>query len=60
MVPFLPFVFDKPVEQAVEWSFHQAFERIGGPDAVGHRPETGREALLQVESKKGAIKEKEL
>jgi hypothetical protein len=24
-VPFLPFLFDKPVEEAVEWTFHKAF-----------------------------------
>ena len=59
-VPFLPFIFDKPVEEAVEWSFHKAFETFGGPSAVAHRPETGREQLLQVESKKAALKDKEL
>ena len=59
-MPFLPFLFDKPVEEAVEWTFHKAFETFGGPQAVGHRPETGREHLLQVETKKAAAKEKEL
>lgn len=51
-------MFDKPVEEAVEWTFHKTFEAIGGPQAVGHRPETGRERLLQKESR--AAKEKEL
>ena len=35
-VPFLPILFDKPVEEATEWVFHQAFEKFGGPDAVRH------------------------
>jgi len=59
-VPFLPFIFDKPVEEAVEWTFHKAFETVGGPNAVGHRPATGREADLRVGARKGAAKEKEL
>lgn len=33
-MPFLPFIFDKPVEHAVEWTFHKGFELIGGPQAV--------------------------
>ena len=53
-------MFDKPVETVVEWSFHKAFETFGGPDAVGHSPETGREALLQRSGKRGVSKEKEL
>jgi fission process protein 1 len=53
-------VFDKPVETAVEWTFHKAFETFGGPNAVGHRPETGREQALQMESQTRASKEKEL
>ena len=53
-------MFDKPVETAVEWSFHKAFETFGGPDAVGHSPETGREAELQNDRKQGIAKEKEL
>ncbi|KAM0796102.1 mitochondrial 18 KDa protein-domain-containing protein [Usnea florida] len=59
-VPFLPFVFDKPVEEAVEWTFHKGFETFGGPDAVSHRPEKGRVTELVEESRKGAEKEKEL
>ena len=34
-VPALPFLFDKPVEQATEWVFHKGFEIVGGPAAVG-------------------------
>lgn len=59
-MPFLPFLFDKPVEEAVEWTFHKAFETLGGPEAVGHSPATGREHALQVEARKAAAKEKEL
>jgi len=46
-VPALPFLFDHPVETAVEWIFHKGFETIGGPDAVGTAPSTGREEKLQ-------------
>ena len=59
-VPFLPYAFDKPVEKAVEWSFHKAFELSGGPDAVAHKPEPGSVQDLVDQSKKGATKEKEL
>jgi mitochondrial fission process protein 1 len=46
-VPFLPYMFDKPVEQAVEWTFHTAFETLGGPEAVGRAPKIGREKELR-------------
>ncbi|KAL8731548.1 MAG: hypothetical protein Q9181_004269 [Wetmoreana brouardii] len=59
-VPFLPYMFDYPVETAVEWTFHKAFEKIGGPEAVAHTPQTGRSEVLQEQSRKGASKEKEL
>ncbi|KAL8867999.1 MAG: hypothetical protein Q9174_005284 [Haloplaca sp. 1 TL-2023] len=59
-VPLLPYMFDQPVETAVEWTFHKAFERIGGPEAVAHTPETGRSEILQEQTQKGATKEKEL
>lgn len=39
-VPALPYLFDHPVEQATEWVFHQGFELIGGPRAVGKDPTT--------------------
>ena len=58
-VPFLPFLFDKPVEHALEWSFHKTFETIGGPEAVRHNPETKIEKELQRTHQKAA-KEKEL
>jgi len=59
-VPALPFMFDEPVEHVVEWVFHKAFSTVGGDAAVHGRPETGRSALLQVEAKVGAVKDKEL
>ncbi|KAL9001516.1 MAG: hypothetical protein Q9169_000091 [Polycauliona sp. 2 TL-2023] len=59
-VPLLPYMFDQPVEMAVEWTFHKAFEGIGGPEAVARRPETGRSDILQEQSKDRATKEKEL
>lgn len=56
VVPFLPTLFDKPVENAVELVFHKAFEAYGGKHYVGDAPVTGREKAL---GKKPA-KEKEL
>lgn len=53
-------MFDEPVEHAVEWVFHKAFSAVGGEAAVHGRPETGRSELLQIESKAGAVKDKEL
>src|SRR5271168_4677254 len=46
-VPFLPFIFDKPVEEAVEWVFHKGFETFGGKSAVGDTPSIGREKILE-------------
>lgn len=59
-MPLLPYMFDQPVETAVEWTFHKAFERIGGPEAVARVPETGRSEILQQQSQGRAVKEKEL
>jgi len=59
VVPFLPKLFDKPVENAVEWVFHKAFESYGGRSYVGNAPTTGREASLQHRPSK-SHKEKEL
>ncbi|KAK4982654.1 hypothetical protein LTR50_007639 [Elasticomyces elasticus] len=59
-VPALPFLFDKPVEEATEYIFHKGFELVGGPGAVGHVPVTGQKELRQAESRVGAAKEKEL
>ena len=46
VVPFLPTLFDKPVENAVEWVFHKSFEAYGGKAMVGDAPKTGREKEL--------------
>jgi fission process protein 1 len=46
VVPFLPMIFDKPVENAVEWVFHKGFETFGGHEAVGNAPLIGREKQL--------------
>jgi fission process protein 1 len=58
-VPALPYLFDKPVEEAVEWIFHKGFETFGGKEAVGNAPATGREQRLE-QKNKAAKKEKEL
>ncbi|KAI0397783.1 mitochondrial 18 KDa protein-domain-containing protein [Xylariaceae sp. FL0594] len=58
VVPFLPTLFDKPVENAVEWVFHRAFASYGGQSYVGNAPTMGREASLQHKPK--PQKEKEL
>lgn len=36
-VPALPYMFDKPVEEANDWLFYTAFKAIGGEQAVGER-----------------------
>ncbi|KAK5624577.1 hypothetical protein RRF57_000293 [Xylaria bambusicola] len=59
VVPFLPRLFDAPVENAVEWIFHKGFESYGGHAYIGDAPATRREANLHQRSKKEA-KEKEL
>jgi fission process protein 1 len=58
-VPALPFLFDKPVEEAVEWVFHKGFETVGGKEYVGDAPSVGREQALEQKHRK-ANKEKEL
>lgn len=51
-VPALPYFFDEPVEQATEWVFHQGFELIGGPRAVGKDPTTGLDSRVEKEETK--------
>lgn len=51
VVPFLPTLFDEPVENAVEWVFHKGFQAYGGKAAVGDAPPTGREELLNKKPK---------
>lgn len=50
-VPFLPFLFDKPVEEAVEFVFHEGFKLVGGESAVGDTHATGRERELSRKAK---------
>jgi len=62
-VPALPFLFDKPVEEAVEWVFHTGFKTLGGKELVGNAPSTGREEILGKETRRpqaNAKNEKEL
>jgi len=59
-VPFLPYLFDEPVEEAVEWTFHKGFETFGGKSYVGDEPSTGRESGLEKQNRKQEKKEKEL
>lgn len=59
-VPALPYMFDEPVEQAVEWTFYQAFRAIGGENAVGERHATGRKHDLREEVKLAKEAKKEL
>ena len=56
-VPALPFLFDKPVEEAVEWTFYEAFKAVGGEDAVGSRPLHHRKQALQADAKTETKKE---
>jgi fission process protein 1 len=59
-VPFLPFIFDKPVEEAVEWTFHKGFELFGGKAAVGDSPKIGREAELERKNREDVKRRKDL
>ncbi|KAL9107728.1 MAG: hypothetical protein Q9227_007443 [Pyrenula ochraceoflavens] len=34
-VPALPYMFDKPVEEGIEWMFYNSFRALGGEGAVG-------------------------
>ncbi|KAF1976422.1 hypothetical protein BU23DRAFT_551886 [Bimuria novae-zelandiae CBS 107.79] len=49
-VPFLPYMFDEPVEWATEKIFYHTFKAFGGPQAVDGRPETGNKELRNTES----------
>ncbi|CAK7271633.1 hypothetical protein SEPCBS119000_004705 [Sporothrix epigloea] len=51
VVPLLPTLFDKPVENAVEYAFHKGFETFGGKQAVGEAPVIGREKQLHQKPK---------
>lgn len=38
MVPLLPYLFDEPVEHAVDWSFKSLCRAVGGEQAVQQPP----------------------
>jgi len=59
-VPFLPYIFDEPVEHATEWVFYNAFKFFGGPEAVEGRPVTGQKELRKAESHVRGSHEREL
>ncbi|PWY66852.1 hypothetical protein BO94DRAFT_579653 [Aspergillus sclerotioniger CBS 115572] len=40
VVPFLPYIFDEPVEEAVEWAFRTGIRAYAGEDAVRPLPRT--------------------
>jgi fission process protein 1 len=37
-VPFLPYIFDHPVDEAVDWVFHTGLRLYAGEDAVRSLP----------------------
>ncbi|KAJ5632323.1 hypothetical protein N7490_008662 [Penicillium lividum] len=43
VVPFLPYLFDHPVEEAVDWAFGTALRVYGGEDAVRPLPAHARD-----------------
>ncbi|CAN9079303.1 unnamed protein product [Alternaria alternata] len=55
-VPFLPFVFDEPVEHATEWIFYNAFKTFGGEEAVAGRPAVGVKELRKEETQTNKLK----
>ncbi|KAL5113246.1 hypothetical protein ACEQ8H_008886 [Pleosporales sp. CAS-2024a] len=56
-VPFLPYMFDEPVEHATEWLFYNGFKAVGGEAAVAGRPVTGAKELRKEENQAGKLKE---
>jgi fission process protein 1 len=56
-VPFLPYMFDEPVEHATEWLFYNGFKLVGGEKAVEGRPVTGSKELRKEESQATKLKE---
>lgn len=47
-----PYIFDKPVEDAVEWIFYGVIKNFGGQAAVGDALKTGRRKQLRVREAK--------
>jgi fission process protein 1 len=54
----LPYLFDEPVEHVVDWTFHQAFRAIGGPNAVREKPASPTELLQEAKNKAVEAKDK--
>ncbi|KAL1954413.1 hypothetical protein VTO42DRAFT_1183 [Malbranchea cinnamomea] len=50
VVPFLPYVFDKPVEHAVKWSFNHAFRYIGGAEFEPRTEEESQSSIMALEA----------
>ncbi|KAJ5895353.1 hypothetical protein N7495_007044 [Penicillium taxi] len=48
VVPFLPYLFDHPVEQAVDWAFGTGLHLYGGEDAVRPLPEYAQDNSTKV------------
>ncbi|KAH6895712.1 mitochondrial 18 KDa protein-domain-containing protein [Thelonectria olida] len=49
VVPFLPAMFDEPVEHAVDWAFHKGFEMFGGKEYAAHAPVEGKKLVKEKE-----------
>lgn len=47
-----PYVFDKPVEDAVEWIFYEMVKKFGGQEAVGDALKIGRRNQLRMREAK--------
>jgi mitochondrial fission process protein 1 len=51
-ISVFPYVFDKPVEDAVEWIFYQMLKKFGGQEAVGDALKIGRRNQLRMREAK--------
>ncbi|RDW67163.1 mitochondrial fission process 1 family protein [Aspergillus mulundensis] len=49
VVPFLPYVFDHPVDQAVDWTFRTGLRIYGGEDAIKPLPRHSKAAQAPTE-----------
>ena len=48
-MPALPYMFDKPVEEGIEWLFYNGFRAIGGESAVGEKHGAKEELKIKKE-----------
>ena len=51
-ISVFPYVFDKPVEDAVEWIFYEMLKKFGGQEAVGDALKIGRRNQLRMREAK--------